>query len=42
VPEPTPPRQAQSLEAKGIIVVAVLVLVILIVRYWHQIPWSAR
>jgi hypothetical protein len=42
VPGSTPPRQPQSLEAKGIIVVAVLVLIILIVRYWHQIPWSAR
>jgi hypothetical protein len=32
----------QSLEAKGIIVVAVLVLIFLVVRYWHQIPWGAR
>ena len=29
-------------EATGLLVIAVLLLVLTIVRYWRYIPWSAR
>jgi hypothetical protein len=29
-------------EATGLLVMAVLLLVLIIVRYWRYIPWSAR
>jgi hypothetical protein len=35
-------RRVQTLEATGLLVIAVLVLVIYVVRYWHHIPWNAR
>jgi hypothetical protein len=34
-------RDAKSLDAKGIAIVALLVVIFLVVRYWHQILWSA-
>jgi hypothetical protein len=37
-----PSRQPNLLETKGLILVALLVLIFLVVRYWNQIPWSAR
>jgi hypothetical protein len=39
---PNPPTPEKSLEASGVVIVALLVLIIIVVRYWHQIPWSAR
>jgi hypothetical protein len=42
VPEETPPPRGKIIETKGLIIVAVLTLIFLIVRYWHQISWSAR
>ena len=36
-----PPR-IETLEATGIVVIAVLILVLTLVRYWHHIPWNAR
>jgi len=42
VPPKAPGRSVLTLEATGLLVIAVLVLAIYIVRYWHQIPWSAR
>jgi len=29
-------------EASGLLVIAVLLLVLTIIRYWRYIPWSAR
>jgi hypothetical protein len=46
--EPRPAEQAPpksrilTLEATGVLIVAVLVLILTLVRYWHHIPWSAR
>lgn len=34
--------QVYTLEATGLLVIAVLVLVLTLARYWHHIPWSAR
>jgi hypothetical protein len=31
-----------TLEATGLIVIALLILVLTLIRYWHHIPWSAR
>lgn len=47
VPPPTPrPPTGKSrilrTEATGVIIIAVLVLAIIVVRYWRSIPWSAR
>jgi len=46
-PEPSPAEhhhtpQVYTLEATGLLVIAFLILVLTLVRYWHQIPWSAR
>lgn len=47
--QPAPPEHVEhprphiySLEATGLIVIAVLLLVLTLIRYWHNIPWSAR
>jgi len=34
--------QVYTLEATGLLVIAVLILVLTLIRYWHYIPWSAR
>jgi hypothetical protein len=31
-----------SLEAAGLLVIAALIMIITLARYWHHIPWSAR
>jgi hypothetical protein len=46
-PEPPPAEhhrtpQVYTLEATGLLVIAVLILVLTLIRYWHHIPWSAR
>jgi hypothetical protein len=45
-PHPSGRKPAQSriarLEATGVLIVAVLVLILTLFRYWHHIPWSAR
>lgn len=35
-------QDAKSLEAKGLAILALLVLIFLVIRSWQQIPWSAR
>jgi hypothetical protein len=44
--EPVPPKRElphiYTLEATGLIVIAILILIVTVVRYWHHIPWSAR
>ena len=29
-------------EATGLLIMAILLLVLIIIRYWRDIPWSAR
>jgi hypothetical protein len=51
-PDPSPPEhpspehhrtpQIYTLEATGLLVIAVLILILTLVRYWHHIPWGAR
>jgi hypothetical protein len=47
-PKPTSDNKHQhrhsiyAAEATGLLVMAVLLLVLTIVRYWRYIPWSAR
>jgi hypothetical protein len=46
-PEPPPAEhhrtpQVYTLETTGLLVIALLILVLTLVRYWHHIPWSAR
>ncbi|HTA22179.1 MAG TPA: hypothetical protein VK763_01500 [Terriglobales bacterium] len=45
-PEPPPAEQRRpqiyTLEATGLLVIALLILVLTLARYWHRIPWSAR
>jgi hypothetical protein len=35
-------RSIHTLEATGLLVIALVVLVVYVARYWHHIPWSAR
>jgi hypothetical protein len=52
VNSPAPPKSAAdnkhhrhsiyAAEATGLLVIAVLLLVLTIIRYWRNIPWSAR
>jgi hypothetical protein len=37
-----PKPHIYTLEATGLLIIAVLILVLTLVRYWHHIPWSAR
>ncbi|MGB6678738.1 MAG: hypothetical protein WBE44_18725 [Terriglobales bacterium] len=51
-PDPSPLEQPSSehhrtpqiytLEATGLLVIAALILILTLVRYWHHIPWGAR
>jgi hypothetical protein len=51
-PDPHPPDQSSSehhrtpqiyaLEATGLLVIAALILILTVVRYWHHIAWGAR
>ena len=36
------PPQIYTLETTGLLVIAVLILILTLVRYWHNIPWNAR
>jgi len=37
-----PKKSARKLETTGLIVIAILILAITVVRYWHKINWSGR
>jgi hypothetical protein len=40
---PSPAKQrGRKAEAIGILIVALIVLIITLARYWHNIAWSAR
>jgi len=46
-PDPVPAEhhrtpQVYTLEATGLLIIAVLVLILTLIRYWHNIPWSVR
>lgn len=46
-PEPPPVEhhrtpQVYTLETTGLLVMAILILILTLIRYWHHIPWSAR
>lgn len=34
--------QVYTLEATGLLVIAAVILILAIVRYWHHIPWGAH
>jgi hypothetical protein len=45
--EPTPPERhpkphVYTLEATGLLIIALLILILTLARYWHHIPWGAR
>jgi hypothetical protein len=48
LPKPVSDNQHQhrhsmyAAEASGLLIMAVLLLVLIIVRYWRYIPWNAR
>jgi hypothetical protein len=35
-------RAVYSSETKGLVLIALLVLVVILIRYWHNIHWSLR
>lgn len=41
-PESRPKRPIYALETTGLLIIALLVLVMTVIRYWHHIVWSAR
>jgi hypothetical protein len=46
-PERTPPQrhpipEVYTLETTGLLVIAAIILILALIRYWHYIPWSAR
>jgi hypothetical protein len=38
----SPKRPIYSLEATGLILISILILVLILIRYWQYIAWSAR
>lgn len=46
-PEQKPPArhpipEVYTLETTGLLVIAALILILTLIRYWHHIPWSSR
>jgi len=41
-PNHMPSFSIHRLEATGIVVIAILLLILTLIRYWRYIPWSAR
>jgi|GraSoiStandDraft_24_1057298.scaffolds.fasta_scaffold04295_3 hypothetical protein len=42
-PEPVKPkRPIYTLETTGLLIIALLVLIVTVIRYWHHVVWSAR
>jgi hypothetical protein len=37
-----PVPEVYTLETTGLLVIAALILILTLVRYWHHIPWTAR
>ncbi len=38
----TPRQRVRHREAAGVLIIGLLILAITLVRYWHNIAWSAR
>jgi hypothetical protein len=34
--------KVHKLQAAGLLIIAALVLLLTLIRYWHNIPWSVR
>jgi hypothetical protein len=41
-PERHPIPEVYTVETTGLLVIAAIVLILTLVRYWHHIPWGAR
>ena len=41
-PEPPSKLSIHRLEATGILVIAILLLILTLIRYWRHIPWAAH
>jgi hypothetical protein len=41
-PEPRSTLAIHRLEATGILVIAIVLLILTLVRYWRHIPWASR
>lgn len=41
-PERHPAAPVYALETTGLLVIALLILILTLARYWHNIAWSAR
>jgi hypothetical protein len=41
-PERHPIPEVYTLETTGLLVIAAIILILALIRYWHYIPWSAR
>jgi hypothetical protein len=41
-PKRTPKLRIYKLEAGGILIIGVLILLLTLTRYWHHIAWGAR
>jgi len=37
-----PKHHIYALEATGLLLIAVMLLIVTLIRYWHNINWSAR
>jgi len=38
----TPAQRVRHREAAGVLIIGLLILIITLVRYWHNLAWSAR
>ncbi|HXZ30864.1 MAG TPA: hypothetical protein VEH30_01170 [Terriglobales bacterium] len=41
-PERHPIPEVYTLETTGLLVIAAIILILTLIRYWHHIPWGAR
>jgi hypothetical protein len=41
-PDTKPKRSGYSAETLGLIILGFVVLLIIVVRYWNDIPWGSR
>jgi hypothetical protein len=41
-PQRHPKPHVYTLEATGLLVIALLILILTLARYWYHIPWIAR
>ncbi|HEX2597799.1 MAG TPA: hypothetical protein VHL05_03450 [Terriglobales bacterium] len=41
-PKQAPKRHIYSLETTGLLVISLVILILVLVRYWQYIAWSSR